>query len=331
MYILFHSSSYNKCEIVNTSENFGRDSNRCSEIANVTIPYSNCSQNIKDSWFILFSTLVPTTNVKSLTPLYRGTANFGRDRDRCSKIGDVTIPYSNCSQSIKDSWFIFFSTLVPTTNAKSLTPLYRGTAKFGRDRSRSSEIADVTIPYSNCSQSIKDSWFVSFPTLVPTTNAKSLTPVYRGTAKFGQDTNRSSRDRKCYHPVFRTPTVLKVLKIVGLSFSPLLFLQQTICSRWSSFFLHFVIGWETNVCFWGQRQEDCRTEISNTTYVKVHCEWLIEFHCVWKECDLLCTQTFVCSFNSVYSTRICPFHWCCICKGTWYICCVHFVHTTVQF
>ena len=132
MYILFHSSSYNKCEIVNTSANFGRDSNRCSEIANVTIPYSNCSQNIKDSWFILFSTLVPTTNVKSLTPLYRGTANFGRDRDRCCKIGDVTIPYSNYSQSIKDSWFIFFSTLVPTTNAKSLTPLFGGERILGK-------------------------------------------------------------------------------------------------------------------------------------------------------------------------------------------------------
>ena len=109
-------------------------------------------------------------------------------------------------------------------------PYLGGTAKFGRDWDRFSEMEDVTIPYSNCSQSIKDSWFVSFPTLVPTTNAKSLTPLYRGTAKFGQDTNRSSRDRKCYHSVFRTPTVLKVLKIVGLSFSPLLFLQQTICS-----------------------------------------------------------------------------------------------------
>ena len=36
---------------------------------------------------------------------------------------DATIPYSNCSQSIKDSWFVSFSTLVPTKNAKLLTPL----------------------------------------------------------------------------------------------------------------------------------------------------------------------------------------------------------------
>ena len=50
---------------------------------------------------------------------------FGRDRDRCTKIADVTIPYSNTSQSTKHSWFVSSSTLVPTKNAKSLTPLYR--------------------------------------------------------------------------------------------------------------------------------------------------------------------------------------------------------------
>ena len=115
---------------------------------------------------------------------------FGRDRDLCNEIEDDTIPHSNCSQSIKDSWFVSFSTLVPTTNAKSLTPVFRGgTAKFGRDRNMCSEIEDFSIPHSNCSQSIKDSWFVSFSTLVPTTNAKSLTPVFRGggggAVKFG--------------------------------------------------------------------------------------------------------------------------------------------------
>ena len=101
-----------------------------------------------------------------------GTAKFGRDRDKCSEIADVTVPYSNCSQSIKDSWFVSSSTLVPTKNAKSLTPLVRGTAKFGRDRDKCSEIADVTIPYSNTSQSPTHSWFVSSS---PTKNAKSLT------------------------------------------------------------------------------------------------------------------------------------------------------------
>ena len=53
-------------------------------------------------------------------PYLGGTAKFGRDRDRCSEIADVTIPYSNCSKSIKDSWFVSSSILVPTINAKSL-------------------------------------------------------------------------------------------------------------------------------------------------------------------------------------------------------------------
>ena len=54
------------------------------------------------------------------------TCNVILHRDMCSEIDDVTIPYSNCSQSIKDSLFVSISTLVPTTNAKSLTPLFRG-------------------------------------------------------------------------------------------------------------------------------------------------------------------------------------------------------------
>ena len=133
-----------------------------------------------------------TKNAKSLTPLFRGTAKFGQDGDWCSEIEHGTIPYSNCSQSIKDSWFVCSSILVPTNNAKSLTPLFRGTAKFGQDGDWCSTIADVTIPYSNCSQSIKDSWFVSSSILVPTKNAKSLTPLFRGTAKFGRDRDRCS-------------------------------------------------------------------------------------------------------------------------------------------
>ena len=102
----------------------------------------------------------------------------------------------------------------------------RGTAKFGRDRNRSSEIADVSIPYSNCSQSNKDSWFVSYSTLVPTKNAKSSTPLFRGTAKFGRD-----RDRRSKMLPFHTPTLVEVLRIVGLSFIPLLCLQK-MRNRW---------------------------------------------------------------------------------------------------
>ena len=87
---------------------------------------SNSSQSTTHSWFVSSSILVPTKNVKSLTPLFRGTVKFWQDRDRRSKIADVTIPYSNCSQSIKDSWFVYSSTRVPTTNAKSYTPLLAG-------------------------------------------------------------------------------------------------------------------------------------------------------------------------------------------------------------
>ena len=37
----------------------------------------------------------------------------------------MTIPYSKRSESIEDSWFVSLSTLVPTTNAKSWTPLFK--------------------------------------------------------------------------------------------------------------------------------------------------------------------------------------------------------------
>ena len=50
-----------------------------------------------------------------------GIAKFGRDRDRCSVIEEITIPYSNISQSITDSWVIPFSAHVPKKNVKSLT------------------------------------------------------------------------------------------------------------------------------------------------------------------------------------------------------------------
>ena len=68
-----------------------------------------------------------TKNAKSLTPLFREDiiVKFGRDRDWCSKMADITIPYSNCNQSIKDSGLVSSSILVPTRNAKSLTPLFR--------------------------------------------------------------------------------------------------------------------------------------------------------------------------------------------------------------
>ena len=67
-------------------------------------------------------------------------------------------------------------TYVPTKNAKLLTP----SVKFGQDRNGRSEKKYVTIPYSNCSESAKDSWFVSYYAHVPTRNAKLLTPSVGG-------------------------------------------------------------------------------------------------------------------------------------------------------
>ena len=82
-------------------------------------------------------------------------ATFGRDRDRCSEIEDITIPYSNFSESIKDSWVVYFSANVPTKNAKSLTPLYSGDSEIIMGEIG---IGAATIPHSNFTESIKDSW-----------------------------------------------------------------------------------------------------------------------------------------------------------------------------
>ena len=83
-------------------------------MADVTIPYSNCNQSIKDSWFVSSSTLVPTRNAKSLRLVFREDiiVKFWRDRDWCSKMADVTIPYSNCNQS-EHGWQDMYDPLKP--------------------------------------------------------------------------------------------------------------------------------------------------------------------------------------------------------------------------
>jgi hypothetical protein len=58
------------------------------------------------------------------------TAKFWRDRDKCSKVSDVTIPNSNISQCTTHNTFVVSSTLVPTKNTKSLIPILRGRAKI---------------------------------------------------------------------------------------------------------------------------------------------------------------------------------------------------------
>ena len=104
----------------------------------------------------------------------RGATEFELDRNGCSEKKSVTIPYSNCSQSRNDSWFVSYYVHVPTTNAKLLTPSARGATKFELDSNGCSEKKYVTIPYSICSESSNDSWFVSYYVHVPTTNAKLL-------------------------------------------------------------------------------------------------------------------------------------------------------------
>ena len=62
-----------------------------------------------------------------------------------------------------------------------------------------------------------------FPTLVPTTNVKSLTPLYRGERILGKIGIGAEREQML---PFHTPTVVNLLRIVGLSLFPLLCLQK---------------------------------------------------------------------------------------------------------
>ena len=115
---------------------------------------------------------MPIKKCETVDTLLWGTAKFGRGRDRCNSIEDSTIPYTKCSQSIREIWFVSSPTLVPIKKCETVDTLLWGTAKFGRGRDRCNSIEDSTIPYTKCSQSIRESWFVSSPTLVPIKNAK---------------------------------------------------------------------------------------------------------------------------------------------------------------
>ena len=55
--------------------------------------------------------------------------SFGGQRN-LGKIEYVTIPYSNCSQSIKDSWFVSSYTHVPTKNGKIIDTHIGGDSKI---------------------------------------------------------------------------------------------------------------------------------------------------------------------------------------------------------
>ena len=58
----------------------------------------------------------------------------------------------------------------------------RGTEKLGQDGNRCSVIDHISIPHNNISQSIKDSWLVSFSVHMPT-KKKLLTPSVGGTER----------------------------------------------------------------------------------------------------------------------------------------------------
>ena len=92
-------------------------------LVDVTIPFQLLNKSIKDSWFVSFFHPCAYNKCKIVDTVLRGQQNLGKigiGAARC------TIPYSNRSESIKDSWFIYFSTHDSTTNAKSLTPLFSG-------------------------------------------------------------------------------------------------------------------------------------------------------------------------------------------------------------
>ena len=117
--LFFHCCSYKKIQYrwhsywgigkaTGKLSEIGIDRDRYSEIEYITIPYSNSSQSAKYTWFVLSSNRVPTKNAKSLTPLLGGwlrTATLRQDkkidRNNCSEIEYITVPYSNYSQSIK--------------------------------------------------------------------------------------------------------------------------------------------------------------------------------------------------------------------------------------
>ena len=101
----------------------------------------------------------------------------------------------------QDSLFVSCSKDMPTKNAKSLTLLFRGDSEiWGRQGQVQQD--------SRCYHSILHhwlkyyaSWFVSSSTLVPTKNAKSLTPLCRGDSEIWERQGQVQQDRRCYHSI----------------------------------------------------------------------------------------------------------------------------------
>ena len=148
--------------------------------------------------------------------------------DRCNKRADVTILYSNTSQSTSHSWFISSSTLVHTKNEKSLTPILSGIAKFveigiGVERQQVLEfhtptlvkmlrIVCLSLLAHLCLQNML------YPTPLLTEDRH---PYLQRIAKFG-----GYRDRRRMIAHVLTPTLVKVLGIVCFFHLPLLLPQK---------------------------------------------------------------------------------------------------------
>ena len=88
-----------------------------------------------------------------------------------------------------------------------------------------------------------------FSTLVPTTNAKSLTPLFKGGQR-NYGAIEIGAARYSMWP-FHTPSVVKVLRIVGLSLYPLLYLQQ-MQNRGHPYSRHayFILSKSTHPLLW---------------------------------------------------------------------------------
>ena len=185
---------------------------------------------------ILFSSLTRSPPPRRLTP---PTSSHSRGRWQHSTndhqlktsnlyiISAIFLNYYYCcaawfsNKAAKPNWNASLH-LCAYKKCKIVDTLSWGTVKFGQDRNGRSEKKYVTI-YSNCSDSVKDSWFVSYYAHMPTRNAKLLTPSVGGQWNLGEIGRSAARKSML---LFHTTTVVKVLRIVGLSLITLTCLQE---------------------------------------------------------------------------------------------------------
>ena len=75
-----------------------------------------------------------------------GVHRVFQDKNKCSKISHVTIPFSNISTCTMHDWFVSTSTVVPTKNGKSLTPILNfGEIGMGVERQQALQFLTQTL------------------------------------------------------------------------------------------------------------------------------------------------------------------------------------------